>query len=235
MSTILSLETIPPPCNLDRLEFPDFYRRIPCQLIIPESIPNTNLLHKLTVEQQLTKIREYASWRLTWVNDSLHDNNSFEHSCQCCDNYIPWEHDRYISSSTNKHVCQSCVAEDPEIVTEYLLTLHKKYSQSNARDFEVSTGFGQMFDWVPIYQGFNDESYNMILVCGNSESSLFKRYALLTFDNHGRAGLGVCMTGTTLDSLLLEYAQCADDDAEEYDDEPIKRMMINRNMYTYFG
>jgi hypothetical protein len=146
--------------------------------------------------------------------------------CSMCDCEItPWM-ERYCM--TGAFLCMACASKSAPLSPEWVL----RDEAASTIIFEQESQFGSILDWVPLYHCETDDAGDSyVLVCANTRSRMFGRFALSTNDSHGRSGFATCSVGTTLESIL---ADCANVGTTEWND-PIRKLMYSKNLPIEYG
>lgn len=188
----------------------------------------------------------------------LHQRDFIIPCCDKCDlginMFVP-----YFSNGAGDDVCASC--QTPSLVEENNL----RETTIPANVIENNDHFGNMLDWVPLYQDMQEAEEAFILQCSNKENQFYRHLALACCDDHGRFGYYTCSASTTLESLLAEFSGVKEktdarlkryeekkrvrdggglsDDSDDsarsgwwrFYNSPLRQMMTKRNMKIHFG
>lgn len=191
----------------------------------------------------------------TLVDRSLY-KIPYTFTCVKCNNNIACSESRYTDKNIN--VCLGCFeTNDGKLFCED----NNLKLQTIANSLKMRE-FGSLLDWKPL---IIDCEENKLLVNLNPESNYYNKFCLSAMDDHGRCGYFIIWSNETLDQLvdeLLEFYRIdqekeekisnskkdcnsnnnsdsnSENESESVDDdcdEPIKKMMLKRNMWIHYG
>jgi hypothetical protein len=153
--------------------------------------------------------------------------------CDICEGNIDISENRYTDQEDDIDCCMDCYKREKDNILPLTFISGKEI------DMGQYTGFGSIFDWVPVYSCKNEYTgEDFILMCVNPESLYYKKLALSTTDKEDQRGFYTCPEKDTLEGLLKEFNCTEGIDFYRFCGEKISRihdMMIVRNMCTYYG
>jgi hypothetical protein len=140
-------------------------------------------------------------------------------------------HCYYWESPTNREdvvmdysLCMDCAKKWPEIIKKYNMIIIHSHNNN----------MGSIFSWIPIYK---DKEYNQILYCAVKSETHYGKYALLSYDNHGRSGMFVI--NSNIDEIKKELELTYKDDREntweDFFNAPIKQALYKRDHEVQYG
>lgn len=162
-------------------------------------------------------------------------------SCDICSETIKDDkrYSNYRKVDDCKDVCLKCyeTEEGKNMVKEDDMELIK-----NCIAAMDSTEFGSMLDWIPIIKDKYDDGCNYVYINLNPGSKMYKRMVLSACDDHGREGFYVMRNKWKLEEVIEKIREFERDETwkqmegwDKFYNTPIKQLMNQENMKTYYG